>query len=271
MQRDEIASGALFSLAFIACGLLIFRSEKIAALSVPAFFIPLAVRHLRTQLKEDEMARQIEDEVPDILLLASSLPDNSRIDRLVDFIADNSSSQLGKEFRKASERIWSGMPAEEALEKIKSCSNSRPLGRSIDMIINSLQSGADMSRAFREAADDFTETSSLLRERAAAMALQKYTVIAAAIVVPLVLAMVSSMVSGMDFSALDEFGIGTGEKERKEILGAAELGAAAYVAEFGAIASIFLGMHEGRPKKALLYAAMLMPTGLGIYFLAKGM
>jgi flagellar protein FlaJ len=270
ISKNEVVSGFLFSIAILITGIEIFKSEKITLLSIPALFIPLALKHLKFQLAEEERQRQIEDEVPDILLLASSIPDNARIDKLVDFISNNSNGPLKKEFNLAKNRMESGMPPEEALEKISERNSSKSLSRSIGMIINSIKSGADMSTAFRETAEDFIETNSIIRERIAAMSLQKYTIIAACIIVPLVLAMVTSMVFKMDFSGINELGIGANESTRKELLNAAELGSIIYITEFTIISSIFLGFQENRPKKSFFYAIILLTTGFMVYFFIKG-
>jgi flagellar protein FlaJ len=269
-SKDEIISGVLFSIAFLIIGIEIFKSEKIIMLSIIALFIPLALKHLKFQLAEEERQRQIEDEIPDMLLLASSIPDNARIDKLVDFISNNSNGPLKKEFNLAKNRIELGMPPEEALEKISERNSSKGLSRSIGMIINSIKSGADMSKAFRETAEDFIETNSITRERMAAMSLQKYTIIASCIIVPFVFAMVTSMVFKMDFSGINELGIGANEVTRKELLNAAEIGSIIYIAEFAIISSIFLGFQESRPKKSFLYAIILLIAGFIVYFFIKG-
>ena len=43
-----------------------------------------------------------------------------------------------------------------------------------------------------------------------------------------------------------------------------------YLAEYSIIASLFVAFQEGRQKKAVLYASILMPLSMVVYFIGKG-
>ena len=129
-----------------------------------------------------------------------------------------------------------------------------------------------MSSVFRAAADDFFETNSLLRERNAALVIEKYTLLfAGGIIVPAVLGLLTGMVSGIDFSGLQELGLGETLPEKTGLFEITLLASRIYIAEYAVIASVFIAEQEGNQKKAFLYALFLLPASFAVNFLAKTM
>ena len=100
--------------------------------------------------------------------------------------------------------------------------------------------------------------------------IEKYTLLlASGIIVPLVLGLIVGLVQGMDFSGIEEFGIGTNVSQRKELLGTALIAIQAYIAEYSIIASVFVSNQEGNIKKAIIYALILLPLSLIVFSAAK--
>lgn len=269
--RDCAAMGAVFSILVLYYGLFVVESEKLAALSIPAFFVPLVVNYFYTLYTFENRVRQIEEEVPDILLLASSVPEKRDMARVIRFMAENARGPLQEEFRMANVLLESGAPAEEALSRMKKRCDSTPLSRAIDMLLNSMNSGAETGAILRETAEDFMQTSAILRERAATATVEKYTMLfAGGIIVPLILGLLSGMINGLNISAIGEIGIGMAEAQRKAVSGAAMTANLIYIAEYAIIASAFVAFQENRQGKAVLYAMFLLPIGFAVYFLGKG-
>jgi len=265
------AIGAACAIAVLYLGLFIFRSEKISFFSIFAFFLPGVIWYFHTLYLAQVRLRKIEDEVPDLLLLASSMPEGTGAEKVIGFMAKTSRGPLAQEFEIARQQIYSGMPVHQALLLMKRRNNSRPLGRALDLIISSLNTGASMGSLFRETAEDFMETNSILRERGASMTVEKYTLLlAGGIIVPLVLGLICGMVGGMDFSAISELGVGMGEKQRAELVGASMLANIIYISEYALLASAFVAFQEGNQRKAVVYAIVLLPLGLLVYFAGKG-
>lgn len=270
VKKHLLLAGILLS-GLVAVVGIIQNSEKTMLLALPAFFLPFVLNYFYLRYEAEERKRKIEEEVPDVLLVASSLPEAQNISKVVGFAAKNSNGPIAEEFSIANSEITAGMPVEEALARISRRNNSASLERAIGMLVAALDSGANMASAFRETAEDFMETSSVLRERAASTALQKYTMLAAsAFLVPFILGKLASLVQGFSLSTLPELGIGMAENQRREILSAAGLGNIVYIAELAVIASLFIAFQEGNQKKAIVYAIFLLPLALGTYFVSVG-
>lgn len=251
----------------LACGMLL-RSERLEMLSLAAFFAPLVILHFYREYNAERRKKQLEGEIPDVLLLACSFPENSSVIRIADFVAGHSQGPIAQEFSLAARQIRSGMPVEKAVEKIKLRNKSAGLDRAINLILGSLRSGGDMRETFRQAADDFIETNSIAQERNASAAVQKYTLLAGCLLVPLILGMVSSIGTGPDSAAFNELGIGMNEGQKTELRSAALLGNEIYILEYVILASVFVSLLEGIPKKAVVYIACLLPVAYAVYFIA---
>jgi len=269
--KESILAGALLFLLVLFYGLFVAESERLAVFSFPAFFVPIVLNYFYKLYLFEARKKKIEDEVPDLLLLASSLPEKTRVEKLVSFMAETSEGPLGEEFKKAKSEIKAGVNLEAALENIKKRNKSLALNRAIDLLLNALNSGAKMNTVFRETAEDFIETNSILRERSANTTIEKYTLLlAGGIIVPLILGLLAGMVSGFNFSSISELGIGISEAERNSIVEASLLGNLIYIVEYALIASAFVAFQEGGQKKTVLYAVLLVPISLIVYFIGKG-
>tara|TARA_Y100000310_G_scaffold339920_1_gene434121 strand:- start:5068 stop:5955 length:888 start_codon:yes stop_codon:yes gene_type:complete len=269
--QESIVIGAVLFVAIIYLGLFVGKSENLAMFSVPIFFLPLLLNYFYRIYLFEKRKRKIEEEIPDLLLIASSLPDKTGFENLIRFMAETSEGPLGKEFEKAKAELQLGVSLENAFENIKKRNKSLALNRAIDLVLSALNSGAEMNVVFRETAEDFIETNSILRERNANTTIEKYTLLlAGGIIVPLILGLLAGMISGFNFSAISELGIGMSENQRKEIVEAALIGNVLYISEYALIASGFVAFQEGNQKKTILYAVLLIPIGLIVYFLGKG-
>ena len=102
------------------------------------------------------------------------------------------------------------------------------------------------------------------------MIIEKYTLIfSAGIILPAILAMVAKLVTGMNFELLSELELGLEKETREALFGAAMTAIPLYLGEYSLLASAFVAFEEGRPKKTLLYALLLLPLSLIVYFVIK--
>lgn len=222
-------------------------------------------------LRAEHVKRKKEELVPDLLLSCSAFPKGTDSITLLRFGASSHFGLLGKEFEKACKEIENGASVEQALLHLKKRCKSRVMDRMADLLIMGYESGADLSRVFREAAEDLFETQFLLQERQAVLLIQKYTILlAGGLIVPIVLGLVSGLVRQLDFSSLALLEIGLKAGQRKELLEAASLGTQLYLVEYAVLASFFVANQEGNWKKGVLYSAILLPVGLTGFWLAKG-
>ena len=159
--------------------------------------------------------------------------------------------------------VESGASVSEALNGISKRCECKAVDRAIALLKQGYESGADLSQTFREAADDLLETNAILRERNAAMVVEKYTLLlAGGTIVPLVLGLLIGMVSSMDSSGFELIGFGSSAKERAEMLELTVLANKIYIVEYALLASLFVAGMEGNWKKSLLYALGLLPLSM---------
>ena len=264
-----IAGAAIFVLA-LYIALFELESEKIANISFAAFFVPGFLGFLYINYLFEARKKKIEEEIPNVLLLASSLPNGAGLGKVIAFMAETGTGPMQEEFKIAENQIKFGMPIEKAFENMNKRVCSDSFGRACDLIINGLNSGANMQQIFRETADDFLETNSIIRERAANATIQKYTLLlAGGFLVPLILGLLTGTTNSMGNNPID-LEIGLDAEAKKGIVEAALNGSLIYIFEYSIIAAVFVAFHEGNSKKAVVYAAFLVPCGMITYLAASG-
>jgi hypothetical protein len=238
---------------------------------IASLFLPIGFWYFFLLLRAEYQKQQKEALVPDLLLSCSSFPKGTDSMAFFRFGSSAHFGLLGKEFEKASLEIRHGASVEQALHGMKKRCKSRVIERMADLLLLGYESGADLSKVFRETAEDLFETRFLLQERQAVLLVQKYTILlAGGLIVPIVLGLVSGLVQQLDFSSLASLEIGLDAGQRKELLEAAGLGTVLYLLEYSLLASFFVANQEGNWKKGILYSAVLLPIGFVGFWIAKG-
>ncbi len=265
----------LLRAVLLACGILAVAFSMnadidfwagVSVLIVPFVFV---IAYFWELYRFEVRKRSIEGEVPNALLYASSLPRGTTALELLRALEGAKFGELSKELGKAGKEIERGASPENALMGVAERNRSMVLRRAMSLLAQGESSGAEMSRVYRESAEDLLEMRNVVRERLAMTAVQKYTLLAAAgIVVPMVLGLVGGMAGRMDALSISELLEGAGSESLFE---AAMLGNIIYLAEFSVIAAVFVGLLEGNLKKAVLYAMFLLPASLAVYYLSMGL
>ncbi len=218
----------------------------------------------------EQNKRKRDSLVPDLLLQASAFPRGISFNKIINYFSENRFGLLGLEFEKAEAEIEKGSSVQKALENIALRCESPAVSRAMRLLKQGFESGADMSETLRESAEDLLETNSILRERNAALVVEKYTLlIAGGLIVPVILGLLVAMVSSMDFSAFELLEFGLSGEERANLLSSTILANQIYIIEYALLASVFVAQLEGNTKKALVYASILLPLSLLSFNAAK--
>lgn len=229
--------------------------------------IPIAVLYGLPEYREARRIKEIEESLPDVLFQASSMTSIASFDELIKQLGEGGHGELSRLFNRAHRQIEGGIPVEEALEELQREGNSELLSRTLKLLLQGYRTGADISLALRETANDISQTHEILRERTASTTVEKYTLLlAGGCIVPLILGVLVSMVSEIGFV---DIGTGMDWEIRKAIIENASLGNQVYIGEYALLASFFVGIQESNPKKALIYAGILVPISLSLFLLAK--
>jgi len=267
-------------LAFAGIALALFLLAAMIAAGIPvqlavlagicAAFAPLAFGLFWEQYRFEARRREIEKEIPGMLLQASVFPSGTPLPKIIEYVSHAGYGKLSVEFARTRREIRRGFAIEEAFGSMKKRNKSASLDRALNLLLQGYESGAEMSHAFREAAEDLLETGAILQERNSALIIEKYTLLAAgAVIVPLVLGLIVGTVSGFGFLQVESLGIGLSNAQRKELLDAALAANQIYIVEYCLLASAFVAVQEGNAKKAVLYAMALIPAAFAAYYFGR--
>ncbi|VVB58583.1 Type II secretion system (T2SS), protein F [Candidatus Anstonella stagnisolia] len=265
-------SVALFALCMLPllCTLLFYAQiwavgmcALVAAFPFWAYFSPLYAGWR----KEEELEKAL----PDALFHASSMLKGSSMEKIIAALAGGNYGGLSEKFSEAKRQVQTGASVASALGNVQKGANSLLFSRFCSLLLQAYYTGADMKIALRRAASDMLENFALVRERAAALSMQKYTLFfGGAIIVPVLLGSVlriSLALSGGAFSGVEMFGEGFAA-DNPSIETAIVPALHVYLALFALFCSILFGVFEGRSAQALLYFAILLPVSQMLFVLS---
>ncbi|HEV8289874.1 MAG TPA: type II secretion system F family protein [Candidatus Norongarragalinales archaeon] len=217
-------------------------------------------------LLKEKKREQIEERLPGALLQCAGCTPGAGVEEMWITISKEK-SPLGEACARALGAVRLGASVPEALELFKKECDSQLASRVAELWLESHRAGSDFGPAFRDCAEAFFELQELEKERRNAGAMQKYTMIAAVVLVPLIMGIVLNVVSSLQ-SGLEESIFGTAPS--MEVFDNVKNGATAYVAAFSLIVSIFLSFQKASKARIYLYAAVLLPLCLSVFFAAQG-
>ncbi|MFH0922460.1 MAG: type II secretion system F family protein [Candidatus Micrarchaeota archaeon] len=239
------------------------------------FFITLAfpplLYYFYSDYAESKRQLEIEEQLPAALFQIASFPKRAPMERMLESVAKSDFGPLSEEFAKALKQIRSGLPVSQALDQLRLRNNSLLLNRAVSLLLSAYKSGADLSQAFKEVAEDVFQLQSLVKERRGALALQKYTLIAAsAFLVPAILGLLLNIVSSLQ-SAFSPETLGmSAVNSAQALLDAVVLGNHVYLGFLAIISSVFIASSEGDIKKSVLYVSALLPVSFLVFSLVRG-
>lgn len=257
---------ALLELIFVKTSFVYLALLFFSTLVFPSLLLFFYLDYLR-----EKKRREIEAALPAALLQAASFPKRASIEEIISSISRAGYGALSQEFARAEKQIQAGASVDDALARIAGRNDSLLLNHAVSLLVDAYKSGADLTNAFREVAEDVFELQALVKENASAMTLQKYTLLfGGGAIVPLVLGLLLNVVSSLDIVGVKElFGSAAGVASRKALTETILLGNQVYLAVFAGVASIFVASAEASPRKAILYFAFLLPLSLAVFLLAR--
>ncbi|MFH1056906.1 MAG: type II secretion system F family protein [Candidatus Micrarchaeota archaeon] len=212
---------------------------------------------------------EIDAFLPPALFQIASFPSSTPTEKTFDSIAKGDFGALSGEFALALKQIKTGYSVREALEEMKKRNSSLLLRRTCDLMLKSYRSGAKTSgEMFKDIAEDVYSLQEIVRETAASLSMQKYTLlIGGSVLVPIVLALLFNISASLQegFSE-DLLGFTANPALQNTILWANQL----YLAIFALVASLFIARVEEKPRKAVLYFAVMAPLALILFNLVRG-
>lgn len=216
----------------------------------------------------------IETALPIALMSASSQPRSFSLEKALRQMSSSQEGPLSDEFAAVSRQIEAGSPVQSSLSSLAARTPSVLLRRTVTLLLVGYKTGASMQKALREAAQDIASLFSLIRERSSALALQRYTLIGASILVPLILASMLSFSSELaaTFAKMQSGGVDIFTSSGASPLAIAQAAAPAcqiYLVLYSIVTAAFLSMQEGRRERFFTYAALLCLLSQLVWFFAR--
>lgn len=233
---------------FIEIGLI----EKFCAL---VLVILISLFLFRKEYESEVRTEKIEDTLPNALLAVSGLPKSYTIEKIFERMSD-AKDIIGEESGKTLRQLRAKITPENALIDLWKQSHSFMLRRMGELMLNAHTSGANISEKMHEMAEDLLKFSELKRERENALAMQKYTLILGAFIVPLILSASLSLITKISLSLW--------EKTNNEVLQIAPNTISAYIIIYAALSALYISHSEERNSSMVSYFAILSIVGLFI-------
>lgn len=255
LEEIGLAGSTILALA------LVMNQWLILILLVPLsmwFLVPVYLKLQETKV--------IEEELPEALFFISTLSTLASFEEIISKLSERKTS-LGKIFKRMHNQITKGFSVREVLANAEKDANSKLLSRTLRLMLLGYQHGGNIHNLLRQTAKDVSDVHELMKEQAAITTIEKYTLlIGGGCVVPFILGMLQSTVS--QIQPID-LGLGMSQISRAIVMANIEFGSQVYVVEYAILASIFAGLQEGRREKSIIYALILTPASLALFFVAK--
>ncbi len=219
-------------------------------------------------LRKINEPKKMENEIVDALLQASTYPNECSIEEIIRKIATGD-NLISRELKIAEQEMEKGASLEESMQGLEKRNKGKNVRLLAKLFLQAHRNKADNSMLFRNAAEDLMEKRILEDEKNIALMAQKYTLlIGGAIIVPLVLSMLVSLMADFDFEGLKEF-YSAGSLDKKELLEMVKLANLIYIGEYSIIASVFLAKQENNMKKAFIYFLAILPVSICCFLIGK--
>ncbi len=255
---------SIFVIAFVTLFILEYIEWYyllIIILSLPIIFFCLYYYEL---FKENNRQKYIDSILQDILLQAGLFPKGTEITKIIQYISEQNYQYISLEFTIALKQIKKGYSVQKSLQEICTRNKSKLLERVINLLIVGYKSGKDMHFVFNKISQYILHIQELERERYSSLAIQKYTLlISAAILVPLILGWIQSIIVGFDFSSFQTIGVVSIDPNLQIY---AKYATYIYLCELSVISSYFVALIDGNTKKSLIYLLIILPIALLIFF-----
>jgi Flp pilus assembly protein TadB len=239
--------------AIVIAGYVFF--PKFQALFFAAGVIAGAYVLQRTYISERRL-EEIERNLPDALFSAGGMPKSSSAERLFRMIGEGGFGALSEEAAKSLSQIRANVSGNSVLDDLWRRNRSKMLRRAC-LILRNMMDTNSLDRVSM-LADDMIRSLHLKRERAAVFSMQKYTLLAGALIIPLILKMTLGLLASMG-SLLE------GGAE----IGPAEAVIPAYLLIYSLVSAAAIGDYEGKKSSSVVYLALMAILSLGAFHFIK--
>lgn len=213
--------------------------------------------------------REIESSLAEVLYEASALADFSSFEEMLLAISDASDGATSEEFRVAYDETKRGKSFKRAVMGIAERNPSELIEKTLGVLVTAHETGAGASECLSETADEIAEISEITREQSAGLAIERYTLIlAAGLIIPLVLGIISNVVSQIDVSLPADL-TSVSPVDRTAFLVWSAYANYCYITLLGVMSGAFVAYQSNVPEKRFVYAAALALSALIVFTLVR--
>lgn len=211
---------------------------------------------------------EIEENLPEVFYTASALTDYSSFEEMIKIISENSTGAISQEFSNAYNEIGKGESFENAMKNICIRNKSEIIEKAIEVLIIAYETGADVSECLFETAEEMSKIIELKKEQSAILVIEKTTLLVASmLIIPLVLGMLSNVITQTGFDLPDE--ISSVSSETREAFSFyTSIGNHLYIIILGIISGLFISDFENSSEKRIFYPVLMPIVGLAVFRLS---
>ncbi len=223
----------------------------------------------------DMRVEEVEAQLPDALFSVSGLPKSTRVERIFELMESGGHGAMSEEAAKSRRQLAMNLKSDAVLDDFGARTRSAMVRRAALMMKQMVATNSlDRLSAL---ADDMLAAFQVKRERAQMFAMQKYTLMAGALLIPLILktalALLGSMgglFDGAPATGVEGIGLGAGA-DGAGVPGTATVAATVafassmvppYLVIYALVCSAVIADAEGKRSSAAFYFAVLAAIGL---------
>lgn len=249
----------------------LIEAPIIITISLPIMetvLLPLYL-YIKPKYQEKKTLREMEEELVPLLYYSSSVARYSNTDEVLRKLSQGN-GKISKEFKRTYSDLKRGTSMKKALEDMEKRIPSKIVKRAVKVMVIGHETGADLSKALEEIAEEATQLTELKRERAVASTIEKYTLLlAGGLIVPILLGSLTSVINSLELTSIANIGLGLSEGIKESIRQNTLIGNQIYISLYSIISSTFVAYQEKEIEKALIYIMILLPASLILFNVTK--
>jgi Flp pilus assembly protein TadB len=263
LGRKEQAGGRMLLPLLIAALSVLFPVlglPLIYQVALLAVALALSVAYFYPEYSRQKRREEIEEALPDALLLLSGSAAGAGIDSAFSLMQKSRSGPLSDEISVSLKQLRAKVKPARALEDLWERNGSEALRRVASFFSQLFDSGASVQHYAGLMAEDLFCLFEERRVRRDSLSMQKYTLVFGALILPVILGNSLSLVQGMS-------GISGSETALPP---SAQSAVPAYLIIYSFLCSLFISDAESRPSSMLTYFASLSIASTILFYLFLG-
>ncbi len=226
---------------------------KVAVLGI---ILLISAKNFYSSYKEGKEVESIENNLPDALFSIAGMPKGAHIEKIFERIAHAGFGRLSEEFETASKQMKANVKPEIVVRDLGDRVGSDMLMRAGEIMVKVFEAGGHIGERLAELAEDMLLFYEMKRERANVLSMQKYTLIAGAVIIPLILSTALGLVGK----------IAGLMQEQSNIVDVAASVIPLYLIIYSCLTAFYISDSEGKPSKGLVYFVGIAIASIAIFY-----